>query len=148
MASGRSTPTNASGWEGNTPNNPTTVAWRTWGASSNDDVIHLGDVFQVIAGTLKNGTLFRYQNFLSPMGAEAVKQMNWCAACDVFRVHNITNCDAYLGSRPSGLVCLGEPACLPPRVEIPEGRVCPLPCPSGWSFDVHTLQCVSGPIIF
>lgn len=100
----------------------------------------------IMRRTLEGGDLLRYQSFFSATGKEAANQLSWCAACDVSRQHSLTNCDSYLGSRPSGLVCSWEP-CPPPNVVLPHGRVCAPPYPSGQPLNVVALRCENNPIM-
>lgn len=109
-----------------------------------DEQINLVGLQSVISDAVHNGHYLRYTELFSALGQRAERDLNWCAACEVFRIHNIFDCEAYLGGRPPGLTCSWEP-CSPPNVVMKAGVVCAPPCPPGEVFDVRKLTCVFAP---
>ncbi len=116
---------------------------------ANDEVVALDGqrLFHWFKRVLSRGPRLREDNVFGGLSDVMIDQkINWCARCQVFKLHRFTNdCpERWVGPQPPGLVCSFDPsmACPPGTTRNDATRACEPPCPTGQIFDAFALKCV------
>jgi hypothetical protein len=129
---------------GNPIGNAARVEFAGQSFASDDDAVMINELHRVVFEMLSRGDRLRYTNFFRGLSETAAPHANWCARCEVFKLHSSatppTCPDEFVGPRPNGLVCEDEP-CPPPSTIDHARRICVPPCPPGTTFDPISVSC-------
>lgn len=127
----------------NMTSNPITLA-PSAGGHGNDEIVQLDSeaFFRLFVHLFERDNHLREPTFLMALNdLMASQRINWCARCELFRLHHPgETCDP-AGPRPAGLQCVWE-GCPAGSTPEPRDRSCHPPCPSGMVFDAHAVSCV------